>query len=239
MNKNNLKRLLVAGALVALPLFALAEDATAPNAKKALNQELRQKQQVLQQEAKTKKEALQAEAKAKREALQAELKAKRDAAATAMKLKRQEFEQKAKERVENLKKKLGEERAKRVEQLFNNMARKFESAIDRLNKTADRIDALLKKASDSGKDVFQQTNMLKTARDKIAAVETALNDAKAQFGAMSQSTDTKTAFNKVKELVRGVEQKVKEAHAALTDVIKSIKGLRLGAEEKATTTPAQ
>lgn len=228
MNNINLKGFLVAGVLIALPVFVLAEDTAAPSAKKALNQELRQKQQALQQEV-----------KAKREALQVELKAKRDAVIVEMKTKRQEFERKTKERVENLKKKLGEERAKRVEQLFNNMVRKFEGAIDRLNKTADRIDSLLQKASASGKDVAKQTDMLKSARDKITAVEAALNDAKTQFGAMSQNTDPKTAFNKVKELVRGVEQKVKEAHAALVNVVKSIKGLKLGEEGKAATTPAQ
>lgn len=238
MNNDSIKRLLIAGALVALPFFAMAEDIAAPSAKKAINQVLRQQQQTLQQEAKAKKEALQAEVKAKREALQVELKTKRDAVITEMKTKRQEFEQKAKERVENLKKKLGEERAKRVEQLFNNMARKFEAAIDRLNKTADRIDALLKKASASGKDVSKQMDILTAARGKISAVETALQGAKAQFAAMAQSADTKTAFNKVKELIRGVEQKVKEAHAALVDVVKSIKGLKLG-EDRATTTPSQ
>lgn len=204
MNNGSIKRLLVAGALVALPLFAIAETAAPTNARKAPNQELRQKQQALQQEAKQKREA---------------------------------FKNEARERVEAMKKKLGEERAKRIDQFFNQMVRKFENAIDRLNNLADRIESRLNKTEAAGNDISKQRDMLKSARDKIAAVESALSDAKAQFGAMAKSENPKEAFRKVKELVRGVAQKVKDAHRALVDVVNSIKGLRLG--DKATSTESR
>lgn len=226
MNKSGIKKLLVAGALVALPLFVVAQTDTARDAKKALNEDLRQKQEALRQETKAKREALMQEAKTKREALMQEAKTKREA-----------FKDEAKQRVEAMKKKLGEERAKRIEQFFNNMARKFENAIDRLNNLADRIDSRLKKTEDAGNDVAKQRDLLKVARDKITAVETALSDAKAKFAEMAKSENPKEAFKKVKELIKGVAQKVKEAHRALVDVVISLKGLRLG--DKATSTESR
>ena len=217
MAKLSIKHVLVAGALIIAPIFVLADNASstsASNARKMLNQELRQKQAALKQEAQK-----------KRQALEAEMKTKRDALMQEMKMKRQTFEQEKQQRIDALKKKLGDERAKKIEQFFNNMVKKFEAAIDRLNKLADRIDALLNKAAAAGKDVSAQKTALQAARVKITAVETALGDAKTQFGAMAKSADPKTAFQKVKELVRGVEQKIKDAHSALVNVVSSTKGL--------------
>lgn len=208
----DVKKLFVAGALIALPFFALGETSATPNARKALNQELQQKQQVLQQEAKQKREVLMRETKAKRET----------------------FKDEALKRVEALKKKVGEERAKRIDQFFNQMVKKFENAIDRLNGLADRIESRLNKSETAGNDVSKIREQLKSARDKISAAQTALNDAKTKFKEMANSQNPKEAFKQVKVLVQGVAQKVKDAHRALVDVVNSIKGLRLG--DKATST---
>lgn len=226
MNNGSIKRFLVVGALIVLPLFVIAKTPAPTNAKKVLNQDIRQKQEALRQEAKEKRDALMQEAKQKR-----------DAVMKAAKTKREAFKDEAKQRVETMKKKLGEERAKRIEQFFNQMVKKFENAIDRLNNLADRIESRLKKTEDAGNDVSKPRDLLKVARDKITAVETALSDAKAKFADMAKSENPKAAFEKVKELVKGVAQKVKEAHKALVDVITSIKGLRLG--DKATSTESR
>src|SRR3989344_6961495 len=97
----DIKKLLVAGALVVLPLFAVAATSTPTNARKALNQELQQKRQAIQQETKQKREVLMLGAKTKRETFKAE----------------------SQKRIDALKKRVGEERAKRIEQFFNQMAR--------------------------------------------------------------------------------------------------------------------
>ena len=208
---------LITGALAVavFPLLALGETITPTNARKALTQELRQKQQALQQEAKQKRNALAQEAKTKREA----------------------FKDEAKQRIEAMKKKVGEERAKRIDQFFNQMVKKFENAIDRLNSLADRIESRLNKSEDAGNDVSKIRDQLKSARDKISAAETALSDAKAKFKEMANSQNPKEAFKQVKILVQGVAQKMKDAHRALVDVVNSIKGLRLG--DKATSTSSR
>ncbi|OGF48965.1 hypothetical protein A3G55_00810 [Candidatus Giovannonibacteria bacterium RIFCSPLOWO2_12_FULL_44_25] len=200
--------------MLVAPVFVLADEVIDGRALQ-LRQEFKLKQQAIQQEAKQNREVLMQEFKAKRET----------------------FKTDAQKRVDALKKKVGEERAKRIEQFFNQMVRKFENAIDRLNNLADRIESRLTKTEAAGNDVSKQRDLLKVARDKITAVETALGDAKTQFGATALSENPRTAFQKVKELVKGVAQKAKDAHRALVDVMNSIKGLRLG--DKGTTTPSR
>ncbi|KKT28578.1 MAG: hypothetical protein UW81_C0025G0004 [Candidatus Giovannonibacteria bacterium GW2011_GWC2_44_9] len=214
MVKLRLTHVLVIGAMLVAPVFVLADEVIDGRALQ-LRQEFKLKQQAIQQEAKQNREVLMQEFKAKRET----------------------FKTDAQKRVDALKKKVGEERAKRIEQFFNQMVRKFENAIDRLNNLADRIESRLTKTEAAGNDVSKQRDLLKVARDKITAVETALGDAKTQFGATALSENPRTAFQKVKELVKGVAQKAKDAHRALVDVMNSIKGLRLG--DKGTTTPSR
>ena len=185
---------LITGALAVavFPLVSLGEnDATSTNVKRQIKQERQQVRTDIQK----KQQALQQEAKQKREALMQEIRARRET-----------FKAEAQKRIDALKKKVGEERAKRIDQFFNQMVRKFENAIDRLNNLADRIESRLNKTEAAGNDVSKQRDMLKVARDKIAAAGSALSDAKAQFGAMTKSENPKEAFQKVKELVKGVAQ---------------------------------
>ena len=175
-----------------------------------------------------------ANTRAERQNIKQEAQQKRQAAMLEAKNKRETFKAEAQKRIDALKKRVGEERAKRIEQFFNQMARKFENAIDRLNGLADRIESRLQKSEEAGNDVSKIKDQLKSARDKISAAETALNDAKAKFKEMANSQNPKEAFKQVKILVQGVAQKIKDAHRALVSVVNSIKGLRLG--DKATST---
>ena len=69
------------------------------------------------------------------------------------------------------------------------------SAIDRLEKLADRIEARLKKAKENGKNTASLESALTSAREKITAAQTALTDAKAKYSEAASSTqDFKIAF---------------------------------------------
>lgn len=225
-----------------LPVAALAVSQEGlKEQREALKQELQQKRDQLKQEVKGKREAVKQEVKEKRaalkteikgkeEALRQEAKEKREALHKELQDKRKAFEQEAKARKEELKKKLGEKKAERIEQFFKKMVEKFEAAIGRLDKLADRIEARLNKAAERGKDVAVLREKLKTARAKIDEARTALQDARAKYAEAVKDPDFKIAFAKVREVVDGVAKKVKEAHAALVDVINSLKGI--GEEEK-------
>jgi len=199
-----------------------------------LRGEIQEKREGMRQEMQDKRGAMTDELKAKREAMMQEMKAKREALRDEIIKKREAFREEAQKRREELRKKLGEKRAENIERFFNNMVRKFENAIERLEKLADRIDARLKKAKERGKDVASLEDLLQAARGKIDAVKTALEDAKAKYTAATGDPDFGRSFKKVKELVRGVAQKAKDAHKALVEVIRSTKGLGVDA---ATSTP--
>mgnify|MGYP001581897653 CR=1 FL=1 len=119
------------------------------------------------------------------------------------------------------------------------MSEKFHAAIERLKNFADKIEDRLDKAEDNGKDVNESRAKLVEARTKIIATETALADAKAKYAEAVKNPDFKASFAKVKEVVSGVVEKVREAHKALVDVVTSMKGLGGGVEKSpvATTTP--
>lgn len=228
---------------------------------------MRQERQDARQDVRIIRKDFRVEVKEKRDALQNELKAKRmevrDMAQTIppedmrqkreefrkevvqkheelrkeIKSKHEEFKQKAQERKDELKKKIGEERARRVEDFFTRMANKLSLAIERLDKLADRIESRLDKISESGKDVSILETKLENARTSITSAQKALEDAKAKFTELAQNDNPKEAFPQVRELISQVSGAVKSAHAALVDVIGSIKRGRL--DETATTTPQQ
>lgn len=207
------KKLLVAGVLFLAPFLALAVTADT----RANVQENRQE--------------LKADAKARLEAVRKEAQEKRAKLIDEAKKKREEFKTKAEARKVELKKKLGEKRAENIEKFFLKMVEKFESAVDRLGKFADRIEARLNKAEDNGKNVTALKDKLAKAREKITAASSAIAGAKARYEEAIKDPDFKVAFKKVKEVVAGLSKTVREAHAALVDVVNSIKGL--GVEESA------
>lgn len=197
-----------------------------------LKTEAMEKRDILNTEAKEKREALKMEAKTfpkeqlmeKREAVRMEIKEKREDLRETIKQKRETFREEAKERVDTLKRKLSEERAKRIEVFFGTMVRKFEAAISRLRTLADRIDSRLDKIEDAGKDVSEFRVLLDNAKITIETAEDSLDKAKEEFNALAKSENPQEYFKKVKEIVSGVAQKIKDAHKALIDVINLIKG---------------
>lgn len=212
----------------------------------ALYEDLQQKRQELQQEVQEKRDTLKTEVQEKRDALRGslsqsreemrqkmevfrnEVMEKREALQEELKNRREQFKTEAQKRRDELKKKLGEKRAERIEAFFQRMVEKFEHAIERLKKHADKIAEHLDKAEANGKEVAAFREKLASANDKILAAESALEDAKAKYTEAAEGQDFKASFAKVREIVHGVAEKVKEAHRALVDVVNSIKGLGRG-----------
>lgn len=218
--------------------------------------DLRAMREDFRMEVKTKRDALQNELKAKRmevrdmaptlspqemrtkrEDFRKEMMQKHEELRNEIKDKQEEFKKKTEERKAELKKKIGEERAKRVEEFFERMTDRLTAAIERLDKLADRIESRLDKISESGKNVADLEAKLEKARASITAAQKVLEDAKVKFTDLAKSDNPREAFPQVRDLVAQVRQSVKDAHAALVDVIDSVKRGRL--DETATTTPQQ
>lgn len=173
-------------------------------------------------------------ARQQKEALEKQLKERQAALKKEFEQKKEEFRVKAKERTEALKKKLGEQRASKIEQFFSRMVRKFEDAVTRLDGFADRIEERVNKAAEAGKDVTTARDKLSLARQKIEEAQTSLHNARAKYEEATQGKDFKVAFQNVRSMVAELKNKVKAAHAALTDAITTLKGVGRGT---ATTTP--
>lgn len=201
-----------------------------------LLQGVREKRDTLRQELQDKRGEFRGEIKERQAAIREEFLAKqrefqerREALRRELEERRAKFHEEREKRVEELKKKVGERRAERIEQFFNKMLEKFANAIERLKKFADRIEEKINRA-EANKDVTEARSKLLTARERIADAEKELEDAKEKFTGAAQDPDFKAAFKKVREIVHGVVAKLKEAHAALVDVITTLKGI--GGNEK-------
>ncbi len=250
MNKLYRGSLMVVGvAAITLPLFALAEDMMSSTTRGELHQERVQTRQENRAEHRTmvksnmqmrrdlnqtvdaeRRALLQQlktlspdDGKTKLEAFHQDVEQKRETLREDIETKREEFRNDAEKRQEELKKTIGEVRAKRIEEFFNQMMERMDAAIDRLDKLAARIQSRLDKLAADGKNVSTQQTLLDKAKTSITAAQSAIDDAKAKFTTMASSTDPKAEFAQVRDAVVVVRDKTKDAHAALVDVINSIK----------------
>lgn len=204
----------------------------------AMKQETREKVDAMKKETKDTRDAMKEKAMEEREAMKKEMMEKREAMQMERKEKHEQFKAEAEKRKEELKKKLGERRAANIERFFTNMMEKFVAAIDRLTKSAERISDHLDKAEANGRDVVALKEKLTAAEGKIAEAKSALDAARAKYSEAVKNTDFKKAFQDVRTIVKDVAEKVRAAHAALVDVINSIKGLGKGTTSDAGTSPA-
>jgi len=203
-------------------------------------EELKQKIEDQRDTIKEKGHAIKEELKERTTAIKQELEVRRTAAKqqmqTEIKKLRDDFRGKAEARKEEMNKKFGEKRSERIEQFFAKMVEKFERAIDRLDTLAEKIQTRINAATAQGKDMTNAHANLAVAQGKIDEAEKGLADAKAKYAELGATADAKKKFAEVKALVQDVEQKVKDAHAALVRTIADTKGM---GTTTATTNPSQ
>ncbi len=126
-----------------------------------------------------------------------------------------------------------QQRDQQVQNMIKKMTVRFNAAIAREGKLADRIASRLDKAAQNGKDVTALRQKLSDARLKIADAKSALDAAVAQLQAAIASSTAKNMMKDITHAFANVTTKLKMAHAALVDVTNSLKGIG----NTATTTP--
>lgn len=115
-----------------------------------------------------------------------------------------------------------------IRKFFANMARRLENMISRLEQLAGRIESRLKKFEERGADVTGAKEKLAAARTKIVEAKEALTEAKGKLEGVLSSQNSKEAFKEVREgLVKGVVNKIKEAHEALVGATRALKGVKI------------
>ncbi len=144
--------------------------------------------------------------------------------AAEVKDKAKEIIQKGKDKVQEVRKKLEDQRSKRVADFNQRMVTRFDASINRLENVASRLDSRLGKLAKDGKDVTDFRTALDGAKSKIASAKTALSEVKLSLETMVVSETPKADFEMARGKLDSVKDAIKQAHAALVDVINSIKG---------------
>lgn len=141
-----------------------------------------------------------------------------------LKQQAQERRSQLQERKQDLKRKLHDRQAKRVAAFTERMVGRFEAALGRLDHLAERISHRLDKLAEEKKhDVSMYRSALDAAKAKIEAARVSLQEARVPLEAISASDAPQEHFNEAREKLHEVKEMVKAAHAALVDVIHSIK----------------
>ncbi|MEK7081397.1 MAG: hypothetical protein AAB888_00340 [Patescibacteria group bacterium] len=161
---------------------------------------------------------------------------KRDALRTATSSeKREAVKERADYRRTAVKEKVDAKRRAQIEQIAERTIKRLVAAVERLEKLSDRLESRLDKLSAGGVDVSKSKELLAEARAKIAEAKAKIDEAKAEIRSAMSVESPKEAFQKVREITGAANKKIKEAHKALVEVIRSANA-KGGLNKKATST---
>lgn len=244
--------------LAFLPLTSGANE----EASVEINSSIRMKSETkteMRIKAETEFEARKMELEKRREDLKAEMEQKREEIKNQMEAKRDEMEQKReniKDQIETkreeIKDKMEERREtalsvikERLDKFSENVVKRFNAAIERLETLANRIDSRIAKMEEEGLDVLNAKELLSIAEVKIETAKTSTAGISLESQAVVSDSDTsstttiKANFDTLRRQIETAKTDIKAAHTALVDVINTLKpGLRK-ATSTATTTEAE
>lgn len=117
-----------------------------------------------------------------------------------------------------------ETRKIRIKAFYGKIMNRMGAAVIRLQRLSERIDSRISKIEETSAYVSSARALLAVADGKIIEAANALSDAKNKINEILNSEETpKIMFEKIKDEVRVVKQAIKDAHAALVEVIIAIK----------------
>lgn len=144
---------------------------------------------------------------------------------------KQEMEQKKeaiKNSVESRKQNAMGKIAGRVDQFIQNIIKRFTAAVERFEKLAERIGSRIEKLEANEVDVSESKELFETAKEKIAIAKgsillISIPENVASTTASTTVSAIKEAFETTKEQIEKAKSDLKDTHAALVDVIVSLK----------------
>jgi hypothetical protein len=113
-----------------------------------------------------------------------------------------------------------------VDQFIQNVFERFTAADNRLIKLADRIDSRIGKLQAAKINVSTSTDLMIIARARIDDATTSVATILSKTGDISPKTTMATIkeeFKTIKAQIETAKEKIKIAHAALVDVVNSLK----------------
>lgn len=128
------------------------------------------------------------------------------------------------ERWEARKAKLSEMRKQIIKNHIERIIKRMKATVDRLTRLADKVDERIGIIASDGADVSNATSLMTDARGAIARAQTELNEATAGLRAAPETDNPAEGIGNARARFENVKAALREAHAALVEVIKSLKG---------------
>ena len=140
-----------------------------------------------------------------------------------METRRAELQAKAEVRKTELRLKM-EERMRRHAEW---MVKRFNAALERLEKLAARIEARIAKLDSAGHDTAAAKASVAVARTEMAEAEANIIKLEAAFETAIENGERRPSFEEVRAIASSTRADLKSAHRALMDAVQKIKGLSL------------
>lgn len=156
---------------------------------------------------------------------------------TTDKIKELRDERKAQveQKLQEIKAKYQEQRQARIAAYVEKIINRFNATATRLDELASRINTHLTTLETKKVGTTAARALLVTAKAKIQLAKDTIAKIKPAADAALTATDMKTAFDIAKQEIAAANQELRDAHAALVNVVNSIKP---GLNKTATTTPS-
>ncbi len=208
------KSLVISGilAISLLPLVSLADVSASTSAEVNVQVKTRAELEARKREEQDKREE-------NKDTIKATIDAKKEAVKTAVEERRQNVE---KQVIDRLKK------------FVANLVNRFEAAVERLNTLSTRIESRIAKLEAAGIDVTESKTLLVAAKLKIQVASSSIAQIQTKADAVITG-DTRALYPELKSTVEQEKALIKEAQAALVEVVKSLKPGQLKLDAKLKT----
>src|SRR3989344_7177765 len=127
------------------------------------------------------------------------------------------------QRWEERKAQLSERRKQNIKNHVERIIQRTEQAIDRLGNMANKIEDRMIRLQEEGAEVTALRALLKEARSNISRADVALDTAAAELRVAPDADNPADALGNARTLLEGIKTALREAHAALVEIVVEIK----------------
>ena len=174
------------------------------------------KKQMVQQKMETKKENVQQRIETKKDNLGQRLETRKENLVTRVENRASNTEQRIGDRKEHI----ADAAKARIHAYTEKMWRRFNAAVLRLEKLADRIGARIAKFEQGGANMAEPKQLLEQARKEISEARSAITEAKTAVETAVSSENPKQAFEQTRTIIQNANEKIKAAHNSLVQAIR-------------------
>ena len=124
---------------------------------------------------------------------------------------------------EDRKAQLSERHKQNIKNHIERIVQRMEAAVERLTKLADKIEARLSRLEEEGADVASLRLFLEEARSAISRADATLDTAALELRSAPDTDNPAEVIGNARIVLQDVKMALREAHAALVEVVVEIK----------------